>query len=1098
MMASDKPAVDAPSVEEIPLPPIQVPPPSPPKPETLPPSNFLSALDVFQAAGVVLFAFLIASFAVRNSDFFQHIATGRLIAEGNYSFGHDPFSYTTEGTTWVNHAWLFDWVTFQIYARLGGSAVVIFKALMIATLMIFLLQTRKSRHGLWFAIVGSGLALLASAPRFSMQPAIISFLFFGLTLFFLTRLTGEANRKRLPVVIGVLFALWSNCDQWFIFGPLTVAVFLMGELLPALSKTIPSEDRLEPKTLLITLGVGLLACMINPHHVQVWQLPVELFGGRIEEILQPDRELSVPFWGLFSPEIFNLSGSSRVANPVNSSALVFLFLFTVVGFFLNLFHLRWSHLLLWSLFLILAITRYRLLPFFSMVSVVVSTWNYGEFALRFSRWPLNSGLLALTHFVRGVSHVLSLLVGLVLIAMVRPGWLNQQPKDRLNARWMTWEVQPDEGLSRAAESLQKLREEGKIPPEAHALMVHTDFAHYVSWFAPGEKNFFDYRFTLHENHAAEYVLLREWLRGKLPLEEAKKLKDLFTKYRFTHLILAASDRGENFDLAQRMLLDHPLKPEWTPWMLEGRVWVLGWNPQSTIPAKQFAELAFDPTKIAFDLDSKPIDEPQTLTPVGQMGWLEAYWDMPRRPAPQSEDAFTYWAYQQISLQKQSNVAGYLQQVVGALSGTALPSSVVLNSDMSTASGLQSIRFAREAIVRNPDSPDAYFGLARVYGSDFQTLADFSSALTLSGLQRGLIRGTPEESPDYLRVEMLLALRRLSEMHREQRPSRIDLLIDTIDQANLFLDLRTGNLSREQKDQLIQSMSRPFGQKGMSPRELRDRITTEYENVTTGLEDPYTRAIIAKQMGLIKEARDVLRSVKLEGGDGEDTPVRAAAEMDLADLELLTGFVEEGYEHIKAVEKRFSDRFSDPTFREGYRRVCLSLQTEMQRRLGGTGPIDPEPARRFRESKIMACFLAGKFTEAAQEYEPILRELEQNLQIRKIGPDLLERAKKLPSPQMLESFGLTTQFLGMPRTALHWLGIVELQSLTAATVDQTRADFQILQTIHEIHFRLAMLYLEKGSNREALFHFEQAAKPGGIEVPFPTQRIVLDYIRLLKK
>src|SRR5271154_3870834 len=52
---------------------------------------------------VMLLAFLLASFVARNSDFWLHLASGRLIVEGQASFGVDPFAYTTAGTYWVNH-----------------------------------------------------------------------------------------------------------------------------------------------------------------------------------------------------------------------------------------------------------------------------------------------------------------------------------------------------------------------------------------------------------------------------------------------------------------------------------------------------------------------------------------------------------------------------------------------------------------------------------------------------------------------------------------------------------------------------------------------------------------------------------------------------------------------------------------------------------------------------------------------------------------------------------------------------------------------------------------------------------------------------------
>src|SRR5205823_14073428 len=57
---------------------------------------------------LLLFAFFVSSTAVRNSDFWRRLATGRLLAQGEYRFGVDPFTYTSAGEYWVNHAWLFD------------------------------------------------------------------------------------------------------------------------------------------------------------------------------------------------------------------------------------------------------------------------------------------------------------------------------------------------------------------------------------------------------------------------------------------------------------------------------------------------------------------------------------------------------------------------------------------------------------------------------------------------------------------------------------------------------------------------------------------------------------------------------------------------------------------------------------------------------------------------------------------------------------------------------------------------------------------------------------------------------------------------------
>src|SRR6266446_2532552 len=74
----------------------------PTKKRTAPPmtparlARLTTRLDRAMIAIVLVLGFFLASFAVRNSDFWMHLATGRLIAQGNYVFGVDPFSYTTQ------------------------------------------------------------------------------------------------------------------------------------------------------------------------------------------------------------------------------------------------------------------------------------------------------------------------------------------------------------------------------------------------------------------------------------------------------------------------------------------------------------------------------------------------------------------------------------------------------------------------------------------------------------------------------------------------------------------------------------------------------------------------------------------------------------------------------------------------------------------------------------------------------------------------------------------------------------------------------------------------------------------------------------------
>jgi hypothetical protein len=207
-----------------------IPLPSPSKPSALSGERFTRLCGWLDGALVVLvlvFAFLVASSPVINSDFFYQLATGRLLAHGDYSFGIDPFTYTSDGTYWVNHSWLFALMVYALYQipAIGGAAVVICKALMVAALAAILLRTsRRAGQSLWIPAACTALAILAISPRLYLQSFYLSFLFLGLTMWLLTAIryplsaireqTADSG-QRLWWLLPPLFALWVNCDSWF-------------------------------------------------------------------------------------------------------------------------------------------------------------------------------------------------------------------------------------------------------------------------------------------------------------------------------------------------------------------------------------------------------------------------------------------------------------------------------------------------------------------------------------------------------------------------------------------------------------------------------------------------------------------------------------------------------------------------------------------------------------------------------------------------------------------------------------------------------------------------------------------------------------------
>jgi hypothetical protein len=380
---------------------VQAPPPAE-TPIKLPPRSRPAYLREEQAQGVarlnhalvavvLALAFLLGSFAVKNSDFWMNLATGRALVQGQYRpwTGQDPFSYTAEGTYWVNHSWLFDLVLYGTYQALGGPAVVILKALLVAALAWVMLRVRRPGEDVWIPAACTGLALLALGPRVLLQPVVVSYLLLAVTLWLLQRSAddgAQADPRRANALwlLPPLFALWVNLDDWFILGPLTVGLFLVGEFLQG----VVPFGRGEPaaagggarlRRLALVFAVSVAACLVNPHLYRAFTLPADLSPGVVASVLARDREFRWYFLSPFSEPYWH---NPNLVGTVASVAFYLLALVGLASFALNRAGWRWWRALLWVAFFLLAAFRWHGVAFFAVVAAPLAALNFQDVAAR--------------------------------------------------------------------------------------------------------------------------------------------------------------------------------------------------------------------------------------------------------------------------------------------------------------------------------------------------------------------------------------------------------------------------------------------------------------------------------------------------------------------------------------------------------------------------------------------------------------------------------------------------------------------------------------------------------------------------------------------
>lgn len=488
-------------------------PPAAPKPRwslTL----LISVLLLFVLAGFV------GSFRATNSDIWMTLAGGRLLADGEYQFGVDPFSWASDGTYWANPTWLGSWLMFAVYQAIGPAALVALKAAMVVVLVGFLFASRSKETPLLPAIEVIALAVITLSARLLLQTAVFSYLGMAILVWMLTRagavggLTKEETKPSgLAWQIPLLFLLWSNLDGLYILGLVALALTTIGVGL-----TLSGRDLV--RQLGIALALSLVACVLNPHFLANLTIPNDLAtalppswtaAGTAASDLSVGDDSLIPTLSPFSSRA--LSGFNYNIAGLAS----YLFFAVSIGSFVAAAFVPQNpryvaRIFLGAGFLLLAAVQIRLVPLYAIVAGPLTVLNLTDYA----RWSkaaerASKGGVA-------IATGATFLTLIVAVALAWPGWLHlglsQFQGDSLFAspRRVDWSFVPDPALKSAVEALGKTTDsDGGAAEEVRVFHTIFDVGHYAAFFAPQIRTGIDLRLSLFAKKAAEYAEVRNAL-----------------------------------------------------------------------------------------------------------------------------------------------------------------------------------------------------------------------------------------------------------------------------------------------------------------------------------------------------------------------------------------------------------------------------------------------------------------------------------------------------------------------------------------------------------------------------------------------------------
>lgn len=1143
MMASHRPS-DPPPDEPV------APPPAPTPAAAgggLQPSGFVVGFDWVLAFGVLVLAFFVGSFSARNADLWMHLAAGRLLADGGYSFGTDPFSYAAGGRTWVNHEWLYDWGLYQFFKAGEGQAIVIAKCLTLVLTAGLLLFVRRPGQSAFPVVVCTGLALVAAAPRFALQPQVASVLLLAGFLCALARMPKRAGSWAFPAVVGGLFGVWANVDQWFFIGPAFLALYAVGQFV----RRDPDTD---PMTVLKALGIGVVACCLNPHHVNVWEIPGELAGGRLEKIFQDDPEFAPLFRGGFDKTVWDFE-----ANPANPAALLGLLALSAAGFALNFRHLSVGLALVWAGAAGLAAWHLRALPFFAVAAAPVAALNLARAAARLAARPLPDGTVRALQTGQTTGRFAVGLVGLLLIAVSYAGWLHPFTSQR---RWK-WDVEPVVSNQRAAEQIHAWRTTGALPGEARILNLQPDLASYIAWFAPGQQTFFDYRLGLLAPEAEDYAAVRRRLAARNPVEVKQDEFDFtafLRKYKVVYAVTAHPNRNRN-QYALSVLWSAGEDSDWVLWQVTGRAVLLGWRGPKDQRVEPYPALRFSPPGTAF-VNPAPVPEP--ATPLRAAVRAEDVWDRfvaspPISPAD-GEEVLVLERYRESRMgqliarhralleapsrllnrlylpRPEDRIGGrkyyWLSTAYQSFMNAAVQMLPVESPVEVTAVSLLAVRAGRRAVVASPDHPDGYFLLARAYQEpSYLTFPDLRTVVTSANLARCLVRLPTDPAKKGVTIDVQEACQRLFAAHMEATPPRRDLGLECRRVAATYLrhdteelDAAVGRIEDDtvrKRAELEVTAGRQMLeqlQKGIDQDEKNLRGASDtYVNVVATLTSPLDRAAVARQLGLVNVAitelekghqayaKQMENEVERDRLTTTDQALNVAIHTELIELLMYAGRVEEAVEILDALD---TDENMIVLGRPKVREEHYNVRRQAFRRLfpdprrAPESPYDGDPAAQVRSLRQVVSLAVGQYggTLQAQEADAVgvRAALDQFVRLNfPAGAPPLEDVARVDFPREFARLALLQ--LGVLRVPID-PGVAALaQAGLMIRFYATRGLQQygtLVQGRADAHTRLALTYLEMGNIDKAVHHFTQAVE--GIETPYPspTERIARTYLKAI--
>ena len=330
---------------------------------------------LFTLCLLVAVALSIRSF--REPDLWWQIRTGQWIIEHHQVPKSDVFSFTMNGTEWINIKWGFEVIAAFLAGSLGPESVFLLQALVNCLLLFFLLKLsllyyrkRGFEHPygqktfLLAGIISFLLVMVGTEYRMIGRPEMISHLMTILFLYLLEKDKYQPSRNLFLLI--PLQLLWANLHEAFGIGIVLLCIYTASAWV---EKLLIKTDYTQLKRLILATICSTAAVALNPNGVKLLLRPFNImsqvysnkYTTELLDFTTSEWWKKEAFIGLAVSLISIISILSTKKNVKKNEG----YFFRIITWFNN------PYLLTLLAFLYLGLSAYRNLAFLSLISFPV-------------------------------------------------------------------------------------------------------------------------------------------------------------------------------------------------------------------------------------------------------------------------------------------------------------------------------------------------------------------------------------------------------------------------------------------------------------------------------------------------------------------------------------------------------------------------------------------------------------------------------------------------------------------------------------------------------------------------------------------------------